>query len=359
MLPSRCEVPCDELPSICHTLHCTDASAQKVLTLSLCQLGHCDPGQPCLAKISGAELLLSHGCRRSSALRLSLSSTSLASRGAEAAEGAAPSSHAAQRRRRHRRNGSFVSLGYPAAQPDPAPCRAAAAGNLSDADADAHADAHAQIALRHSSHSERTPKSSSAVDRKTLPGISAGAPVEAAGLQTVVSAGGEAAGPSVDAMGGAHARDSAATELPDTWVSALHSTDSMDVLSEAIESLDGPAGAPESSRPLAGMVDRDAFSHNRSSAQAASSLSAKQRKSLTHQHRCAVTSAPAACQDICLALGPLSLYLSYVDVWPLVPVCVVLCFTLHAHTYLIASCLQARWHPGPAGQRAGAAAAQQ
>ena len=117
MLPSRREVPCDELPSICHTLHCNDASAQRVLTLSLCQLGHCDPVQPCLAKKSGAELLLSHGCRRSSALRLSLSSMSLASRGAEAAEGAASSSHAAQRRRRHCRNGSFGSLGYPAPQP--------------------------------------------------------------------------------------------------------------------------------------------------------------------------------------------------------------------------------------------------
>ena len=210
---------------------------------------------------------------------------SLASRGAEAAEGAASSSHAAQRRRRHRRNGSFGSLGYPAAQPDLAPCPTAATGNFGDPDADAQADAHAQIALRHSGHSERTPKPSSAVDPESLPGVSAGAPAEAAGLQTGVSADGELAGQSADANQGAHARDSAATELPDIWVSALHSTDSLDALSEAIESLEGPAGAPESSRPLAGMDDRDACSHNRSSAQAASSLSAKQRKSLTNQHR--------------------------------------------------------------------------
>ena len=249
---------------------------------------------------------------------------SLASRGAEAAEGAASSSHAAQRRRRHRRNGSFGSLGYPAAQPDPAPCQAAATGNLSDPDADAHADAHAQIALRHSGDSERTPKLSSAAGPESLPGVSAGVPVEAAGLQTVVSAEGESAGRSADANGGAHARDSAATELPDMWVSALHSTDSMDALSEAIGSLEGPAGAPESSRPPAGMDDRDACLHTWSSAQAASSLSAKQRKPLSHEHRCAVTSTPAACQDIFLVLGPLSLHLSCVDVWLQLQVCVVL-----------------------------------
>ena len=239
--------------------------------------------------------------------------------------GAASSSHAAQRRRRHRRNGSFGSLGYPAAQPDLAPCQAAATGNLSDPDADAQADAHAQIALCHSGHSERTPKLSSAVDRETLPGISAGAPAEAAGLQTVVSAEGQAAGPSVDAMGGAHARDSAATELPDTWVSALHSTDSMDALSEAIESLAGLAGAPESSRPLAGMEDRGESLHNRFSAQAASSVSAKERKSLSHQHRCAVRSTSAAWQKTILALGPLLLNLSCRDEWRLVQVTVVLC----------------------------------
>ena len=238
---------------------------------------------------------------------------SLASRGAEAAEGAASSSHAAQRRRRHRRNGSFGSSGYPAAQPDCAPCQAAATGNLSDADADGHADAHAQIALRHSGLSERTPKPSSTVDPQSLPGASAGAPAQAAGLQTGVSAEGESVEQSTDADGGAHARDSAAAELPETWVAALHSTDSMDALSEAIESLEGPAGAPESSRPLTGTDDRDDSLHNRSSAQAASSLSAKQRKSLTDQHRCTVTSTPAACQDFFLVLGPLLLYLSCVD----------------------------------------------
>ena len=210
---------------------------------------------------------------------------SLASRGAEVAEGAASSSHAAQRRRRHRRNGSFGSLGYPAAQPDCAPCQTADTGNLNEADADA--DAHAHIAQRRCGHSERTPRLSSAADPKSLPGISAGAPANAAGLQTSASAEEEPAGRSVDAIGAAHTRDSAATELPDTWVSALHSTDSTDALSEAIESLEGPAGASESSRPLAGTHDRDGCLHNMPSAQAASSLSAKQRKSLTHQHRCA------------------------------------------------------------------------
>ena len=266
--------------------------------------------------VARAQLLASPGRRRTNALRLSLSGISLASRGAEAAEGAASSSHAAQRRRRHRRSGSFGSSGYPAAQPTP--CQAAGTGDLSLAGADAHA----HIALRRSGHSaspERTPKLSSVVDPMSVPGVSAGAPVEAVGLQTLVSAEPESAGGTSDATGGAPARDSAATELPETWVSALHSTDSMDALSEAIESLEGPAGPPESSRPPAGMDDSDACLYTGSSAQAASSPSAKQHKSLTHQHRCAIPHQ-LACQLLFMALGkprsvlePLRLLLSCVD----------------------------------------------
>ena len=56
-----------------------------------------------------------------------------------------PAARQPHRRRRHRRNGSFGSSGYPAAQPACAPCQPAVTGSLSPADAEADTDADAML----------------------------------------------------------------------------------------------------------------------------------------------------------------------------------------------------------------------
>ena len=132
-------------------------------------------------------------------------------------------------------------------------------------------------------------------------------------------------------LAGAHTRDSAATELPETWVSALHSTDSMDALSDAVESLEGPAEAPESSRPLAGSDNKGACSCAGSSVEAVPSVSAKQQKAVNSPAQvCCLKQL--ACQLVVMGMGtpalilsPMRFYLSFVTVWLLPHSCAVLC----------------------------------
>jgi len=128
----------------------------------------------------------------------------------------------ASRRRRHRRNGSFGSLGYPAALSALSPRNAASRSMLAAAGAlDEPFDQH--DASESSAASRSKPGSSLDL------GDSASGRLEAALLQA--DAGGEpdqhqSLRPSFEREDRAHARDSTATELPKEWVTALHSMDS-------------------------------------------------------------------------------------------------------------------------------------
>ena len=166
-------------------------------------------------------------------------------------DSASAASHVASRRRRHRRNGSFGSVGYPAALPaHPRPQQAASRGALAAVNALNERDA------PESSAASRSQPGSSFDPVESGP-LQAEPPGQADAVQagaTVQPAQHDSSTASFEGGVRAQPQDSTATELPEEWVTALHSLDSSEAASQpisgaseacavAIGSQTGPASA--------------------------------------------------------------------------------------------------------------------
>ena len=151
--------------------------------------------------------------------------------GLEIPDSASVASHVASRRRRHRRNGSFGSMGYPAALPaHPSHQHTASRGALAAATALNERDA------PESSAASRSHPGSS-LDPAELGPVQAEPPREADVVQAdamVQPARHDSSRASLERGDRPHPRDSTATELPEEWVTALHSLDSSKAASQPV-----------------------------------------------------------------------------------------------------------------------------
>ena len=149
----------------------------------------------------------------------------------DVADSASTATHVSSRRRRHRRNGSFGSLGYPAAQTAQSPPQ--------------HAASTAALAAAEAVNELDAPESSAASRSKTgssLDAVDAGPEQvqpsrQGDGVQAEAAtwpAQHDSSRASLERGDRANPRDSAATELPEEWVTALHSLDSSEAVSQPI-----------------------------------------------------------------------------------------------------------------------------
>ena len=171
-------------------------------------------------------------CRRMNALRHGLSGSQVRLSGTlEIPDSVSTATHVSSRRRRHRRNGSFGSLGYPAAQTAQSPLQ--------------HAASTAALAAAEAIDEQDAPESSAASRSKpgsSLDALEAGPEQAELPRQTQALQADAAAWPpqhdssraSFERGDHTNPRDSAATELPEEWVTALHSLDSSEAASQPI-----------------------------------------------------------------------------------------------------------------------------
>lgn len=206
---------------------------------SACEI--CWNAQAWPASTLGAACILEHSCmvwlltclhpscRRMNAVRLGQSGSHMR-HGAtsETPDLASTATHVASRRRRHRRNASFGSMGYPAAlNAHPSSRHPGDRGPLVAAEATAEDNApESSAASRSKPGSSLDPEESQPVQAeppRQADVVHAGAAAQPAQHDSsrVSVERGERVGP----------RDSAATELPEEWVTALHSLDSSEATS--------------------------------------------------------------------------------------------------------------------------------
>ena len=152
--------------------------------------------------------------------------------------------HVSSRRRRHRRNGSFGSLGYPAAPTAQSPPYHATTAALAAADAiDEHNAPESSAASRS--------KPGSSLDAVEAGPIQAEPPTQLDGAQVDAAtwpAQHDSSRASFERGDQANPRDSAATELPEEWVTALHSLDSSEAASQPISGTSEAHAASTGSR---------------------------------------------------------------------------------------------------------------
>ena len=163
-------------------------------------------------------------CRRMNAVRLGLSGSNMRhSATLEPPDPTSIATHVVSRRRRHRRNGSFGSMGYPAAlTAHPSAQHPGNRGALATANFPAEHNAPESSAASPS-------KPGSSFDPEEPGPVQAEPPIQRDRVPADAAARPAQHDPSRASLGRgecAHPRDSAATELPEEWVTALHSLDS-------------------------------------------------------------------------------------------------------------------------------------